>query len=376
MLKELRLKNFTVFSDTAFSFVSGLNIITGPGGSGKSHLLKAVYALVRASSSCHKNQIERFNLILRYRCKNGLLECLRAHSLDSLVRIPHQRRSRCSVAVKFDDERQDFDFSFCSVSEAFTFKKYPLELIRHSPFFIPNREVLSIVPVVVTADVRDPQDGILRNYFDFTCISLCRAFLNPAGADASLNADFIKLAGLIHEAIGGRLVFDEARVPFFKTAEKRRAKGLDNSKLIEISMVGDGIKKMALLAYLLLNRYIEEQGFLIIDEPEASLEPELMCVLAKVLVELSLHHKIQIFLATDSIFFISELNALVNVRQPDLATRYILLRPTSKGTVVSAANSCDVLNDYPAFNEVMLKTEEYLKENAKTSKRIYHESSC
>ncbi len=364
MLQDLKLKNFTVFSDTSFSFVSGLNIITGPTGSGKSHLLKAVYALVRASSSCYNNHIERFNFTLRYRCKSGLLDCLRANNLDSLVRIPHQRRTRCSIAVNFDDERQNFDFSFCSVSESFSFKKYPQALVKHNPFFIPNREVLSIAPVVVTARVEEPKDGCFRDYFDFTCISLCRAFQNPAMTDARLNLDFLKLANFIHEAIGGMLVFDEARVPYFKVSGKDRSKGQNNSKLIEISMIGDGIKKMAVLAYLLLNRYIEEQGFLIIDEPEASLDPELMHVLAKVLVELSAHHKIQIFLATNSLFFIRELNALVKFDEFDLATRYIMLRATSKGTLVSAGDSLDVLKNSPVFNEVMLQTEEYFMENA------------
>ena len=43
MLKDVRLKGFTVFNDTTISFAKGINIITGENGTGKTHVLKAIY---------------------------------------------------------------------------------------------------------------------------------------------------------------------------------------------------------------------------------------------------------------------------------------------------------------------------------------------
>ena len=50
MLKSLHLKNFTVFSDSRFTFGKNLNVIVGENGAGKSHILKAAYAAIAVSA--------------------------------------------------------------------------------------------------------------------------------------------------------------------------------------------------------------------------------------------------------------------------------------------------------------------------------------
>ncbi len=42
--KSLKLQNFTVFKDVEFDFVDGINAFIGENGSGKTHLLKLLYA--------------------------------------------------------------------------------------------------------------------------------------------------------------------------------------------------------------------------------------------------------------------------------------------------------------------------------------------
>ena len=42
--QSLRLQNFTVFKDTKFEFVPGVNALVGENGTGKTHLMKALYA--------------------------------------------------------------------------------------------------------------------------------------------------------------------------------------------------------------------------------------------------------------------------------------------------------------------------------------------
>jgi predicted ATP-dependent endonuclease of OLD family len=51
MLKQMTLKNVTVFPDADLQFASGLNVIVGENGCGKTHLLKVAYALIAASAS-------------------------------------------------------------------------------------------------------------------------------------------------------------------------------------------------------------------------------------------------------------------------------------------------------------------------------------
>ena len=48
-LKSIRLKNFTVFNDLTVDLSNGVNILIGKNGTGKTHLLKALYGSCAAS---------------------------------------------------------------------------------------------------------------------------------------------------------------------------------------------------------------------------------------------------------------------------------------------------------------------------------------
>ena len=52
-IKNLTIKNFTVFEEIEVSFSKGINIIIGENGSGKTHLLKLIYGI--GETMYHKN---------------------------------------------------------------------------------------------------------------------------------------------------------------------------------------------------------------------------------------------------------------------------------------------------------------------------------
>ncbi|MCP4699352.1 MAG: AAA family ATPase, partial [Gammaproteobacteria bacterium] len=52
MLKRLKIKNFTIFSNDVLSFASGLNVIVGDNATGKSHLLKLLYSISSILCQC------------------------------------------------------------------------------------------------------------------------------------------------------------------------------------------------------------------------------------------------------------------------------------------------------------------------------------
>ena len=49
MLKKISVKNLTVFRELDLTCCSGLNVIVGENGMGKTHLLKVAYAVVNES---------------------------------------------------------------------------------------------------------------------------------------------------------------------------------------------------------------------------------------------------------------------------------------------------------------------------------------
>ena len=43
--QSLRLRNFTAFAAAEFDFVPGVNVFVGENGTGKTHVMKALYAM-------------------------------------------------------------------------------------------------------------------------------------------------------------------------------------------------------------------------------------------------------------------------------------------------------------------------------------------
>lgn len=56
MIEQLKISNFTVFDSVNMVFSPKINLIIGENGTGKTHLLKAIYAL------CAANQLFRDHL--------------------------------------------------------------------------------------------------------------------------------------------------------------------------------------------------------------------------------------------------------------------------------------------------------------------------
>ena len=50
-LNSLQLKNFSVIRNGTFEFSPGINVFIGRNGAGKSHLMKLMYSMLRASRS-------------------------------------------------------------------------------------------------------------------------------------------------------------------------------------------------------------------------------------------------------------------------------------------------------------------------------------
>ena len=53
LIQSLELKNFTVFENLRIDVSSNINIFIGENGTGKTHLLKALYAVCETSKKSH-----------------------------------------------------------------------------------------------------------------------------------------------------------------------------------------------------------------------------------------------------------------------------------------------------------------------------------
>ena len=91
MLKQLKIENFTVFTEADFEFSPGLNVIVGENGTGKSHVLKLAYSVIAENNAQVKKNsqspvTEANEHALKVDYVEKLLNVFRAESEESFTR--------------------------------------------------------------------------------------------------------------------------------------------------------------------------------------------------------------------------------------------------------------------------------------------------
>lgn len=126
--------------------------------------------------------------------------------------------------------------------------------------------------------------------------------------------------------------------------------------------MSEGLRKIGSLIHLILNGSLIKNGFLIWDEPETSLNPKLVTVVALMLRHLA-GFGIQIFVATHDFLLLNELALTDDFRNPPGDTEPIVdvqffgldLAPDQSHVIVDSASRLrdlhnnDILDEFAAY---------------------------
>lgn len=313
MLKRLSLENFSVFSRQEFKFSPNINVIVGENGAGKTHLLKVLYSVIAASFEGGRKAFqppkddgppEQSPPTKSYLQKAYAEKIKGVFQPDKLGRLVSrtQGRSRCQVVLEFDDPDLTTSFNFATPATAeVRIDQLPSVWQPLPPLYIPTRELLTLYPgFVALYEARHlPFEETWRD----TCLLLAAPALKGAR-----ELETATLLEPIEQAMGGKVILDNGR--FYL-----KAPGQGN---LEIHLVAEGIRKLAMLARLIATGGLRDRSCLFWDEPEANLNPRLIKVVAQTLNHLA-RSGIQIFLGSHSFFLLKELE-LLN-KDPDQATQ-------------------------------------------------------
>ena len=154
MLRQINLKNLTVFQDATFQFSEKLNLIVGENGTGKSHVLKTGYSIVNV---CANSATDRNGANGEAPTKSFLQKALAEKLIgvfmpDQLGRIARRKqgRERCEVKANFSSGNE-LGFSFNSTSKKeVVVDSANKDWLEKLPVFIPTRELLTIAPGFVS----------------------------------------------------------------------------------------------------------------------------------------------------------------------------------------------------------------------------------
>lgn len=347
MLKFMTIKNFTVFSEDKIDFSPNLNVIAGENGTGKSHLLKMVYAMLAVSAEQGKKPDGQkpTKSSLQTLLAEKFVGVFRPEALGRLARRK-QGRERCEVGLSFKKKETDIKCSFSTMSKSEVgVDLLPSTWLKKPPVFLPTRELLTIFPGFVS---------IYENHyleFEETWRDTCLLLGTPS-VRGPREKRIKELLKPIEESMGGRVDLDKSGRFYLQIAGQGK---------MEMHLVAEGLRKLGMLARLISTGSLLDQGYLFWDEPETNLNPKLIRQVAEAILHLSANG-IQVFIATHSLFLMREIYIRMREeRFQSLSGRYVTLNMADTGVRVSQGNSIDDVDAITSLDEELLQSDRYME---------------
>ena len=313
-LSRLKLYDFGAFSSCELEFAAGLNVFIGTNGTGKTHVLKVMYALVDALRS--GDPLDR-----------KLAGVFRPED-DNVGRLARRKQGLSTAKVSL--HATDGASTSFALHTRGTLKTSQRGWKERSPaVFLPSREILAMYEGFMAA-YRDRELAFDETYFD-ACLRLSA---NPVRGTRKQEQE--ELITKLRDALGGHVELTGPR--FYVKFRGDRAR-------MEAHLVAEGLRKIASLERLVLNGSLRKNSLLFWDEPEANLNPKLIVVIADVLGVLA-SMGIQIFLTTHDFLLARRLSVQAGLpTQPP--TRFFAFARAREGQPVTVHHG-DQLSDLPA----------------------------
>ncbi|MCY1066687.1 AAA family ATPase [Nannocystis sp. RBIL2] len=286
-IARLQLTDFTVFKQASFEFCPGINVLMGENGTGKSHVLKAMYVALRGAAEVAEFKktapTSEIRPEARYFIKIATVFRPDSHELHRLIRRSEKFWALQLLAVGgegLEMRCKQRGADYLSVVSS----------LRSQPtLFVPPREVLAMYKGFVAAYESRELD------FDETHYDICKA-LGAAplrGARAEAVRD---LLAPLEKILGGKVLLKGDR--FYVQQGDAET---------EAHLLAEGLRKIAGLAYLVANGSLTRDTVLFWDEPEASLNPRLVVQVVEFVRALA-RAGVQVFLASHDFLLLHRLS--------------------------------------------------------------------
>jgi hypothetical protein len=312
-VRRLQVKEFSAFESADLEFVDGLNVFIGANGTGKTHVLKLIYA----------------TLVGRDSLLPGKLAGVFRPEGDRIGRLARRKHGKSTAVVNMlDSSAGRISFRIHSGGK-FTGPRVQAWSAPAHAVFLPSREILAMYEGFIAA-YQARELSFDETYFD-ACVALSA---NPVRGTRRSEAESVLKK--LRTALGGHVALGGDR--FYVTFAGDQAR-------MEAHLVAEGLRKIASLERLLLNGSLMRGGCLFWDEPEANLNPRLTRVVADILRELAATG-IQIFLSTHDFLLARRLSVSTELPRSPSTRFFAFYRPAGKRAPVEVRFG-DTLADLP-----------------------------
>jgi len=309
-ITRLELENFTCFSKLDLDFSNGVNVLIGVNGTGKTHILKVLYAACAITVGEGKNKHYVDKLCSVFSPYGGDYQRLYRRPLahDAVPSIVIIRDNDLKLTTVFPSKKEKV---YWLASDDSLWARDTLE-----SFYIPVTEMLAHAPGFISLFAKREisfeevyPDVLMQAY-----LPKLKTLPNPA---------YEKMYKDLGKAISGKVIIKGEHF-FLKNKQGE----------FEFTLVPEGVRKLALIWLLIQNGVLNPGSVLFWDEPEANLNPSFVGLVVETILELQ-RQGVQVFLTTHNYVLLKEFDLRKKIMD---SIRYISLFRDESDSVVSMSS--------------------------------------
>lgn len=310
-IKRAELNDILVFKgEFTTEFYPGVNILIGSNGTGKTTLLKTMYGSINGKlEKCFYLPEEKDTVVFkksntRIFFDDGTCTDFQQEYYNESTGIPKNSTSGTSISLQATlRKKKDIQSVFIPEKDMLS-HSFGFLALKHERPMIPFDDTLT--DIIAKAQLY-PKEGTLSN----------------------------PLCATIRDIIGGEVVYDNDTFIIIKDKDKAH---------VPFPIEASGYRKLGLLWKLIRNGFLEPGAILFWDEPENSLNPELVPLLVDILLELA-QSEVQVFIATHDYYLARYFDVRKNKSVPVM---FHNLSKTDDGQIVcnSSAEYVKISNNH------------------------------
>lgn len=313
MLNRIKMENFTAFGKLDVALSPGINVFIGENGTGKTHILKALYSFCDITKS-KKGIAEKINDVFYPSGKQIGRLVKRSKGSDSgFLEVRRTGIDQQDLALKITVSNHTITPDKAKISGS---TKSWVENVIES-VFIPVKDMMANAP-----SFRSLYSTRNIHFEEVYSDIIDRAFLPPLKGQPE--RDRAKLLEILQTSMDGKVVSKNEEF-FLKNKQGE----------LEFTLLAEGFRKLGLLWLLIQNGTLLKGSALFWDEPETNLNPRLMKTVVEILLELQ-RLGVQVFLSTHDYVLLKEID--LALASSDKILYHSLFRDHKTGEIMATCS--------------------------------------